>query len=57
VLGIWIFDISAAEQILRDHPREPAGLSVAAWARSCGLNRGLGGGVPLVGPGASLDPD
>jgi hypothetical protein len=56
VLGIWTFDITAAQNILRDHPREPARLPVADWARAYGLGHDPGSGtIPLLGPGPGFD--
>jgi hypothetical protein len=53
--GIWIFDVTAAKQIIRNHPRAPSPIDVAMWARAYGLDRPEPSPVPLIGPEA-LDP-
>jgi hypothetical protein len=37
--GVWIFDVTAAQQIIRDHPRATSPIDVAMWARAFGLGQ------------------
>jgi len=60
VLRPWLFDVTAAIELLRRVPRPARPLPVMAWARAYGLIPGPGSSphsVPLIGPGPGFDPD
>lgn len=59
IFGPWLFDIAAAMEILRRHPRPAQPLPVTEWARDYGLIPEPGtrpATVPLLGPGPGFDP-
>jgi hypothetical protein len=50
--GIWIFDVTAAEQLIAaTAPRPVVLLDVPMWAHAYGLDRDQPSAVPLIGPG------
>jgi hypothetical protein len=54
--GIWIFDVTAAEQlVIAAEARPVVLLDVPMWAHAYGLDRDEPSGVPLIGPGESFD--
>lgn len=54
--GIWIFDVTAAEQLVTAaDPRRIVLLDVPMWAHSYGLDRDEPSTVPLIGPGDGFD--
>ena len=60
MLRPWLFDVTAAIELLRSVPRTARPLPVPAWARAYGLIPGPGStphSVPLIGPGPGFDPD
>ncbi|HEY2261237.1 MAG TPA: hypothetical protein VGI96_01280 [Streptosporangiaceae bacterium] len=53
----WLFDVTAATELLRAAPRRAQPLPVEAWARAYGLlPSGTPNAVSLLGPGPGFDP-
>jgi hypothetical protein len=60
VLRPWLFDVTAAIDLLVRVPRPAQPLPVVPWARAYGLIPSPGSGphaVPLIGPGPGFNPD
>ena len=60
VLRPWLFDVTAAHDLLRAAPRPARPFPVTAWARAYGLVPGPGGSpdtVSLISPGPGFDPE
>jgi len=60
MLRPWLFDVTAAIELLRRVPRTARPLPVMAWARAYGMIPGPGSrphSVRLIGPGPGFDPD
>lgn len=56
----WLFDVTAATELLRAAPRPPQPMPVLPWARAYGLTPDPGSGprsVSLIGPGPGFDPE
>lgn len=54
--GIWIFDVTAAEQLIATTGQRPIVLlDVPMWAHAYGLDRHDPSAVPLLGPGDGFD--
>ena len=54
VFAAWAFDIDAAQERLKSHPREQIQAEITGWARAFGLHEQPEGRFPLIS-GPDLD--